>query len=201
MFSKWKADYERLWNTCVISTAHTAEIKTNADRISKNKARYEALAAELKAEIPHITWWIIGVIHHMEATCDFTKYQHNGEKLGAVTKKVPKGLLFHTWEESALDASRKHLKELDGSIARVLYILEGFNGYGHRLYREPVKTPYLWSYTNHYKKGKYIEVWVDKVKKTGKPGYVSQWKPELVSKQCGTAAILKYLATTKAITI
>ena len=33
----------------------------------------------------------------------------------------------------------------------------GFNGWGYRLYHPNVKTPYLWSYTDKYSKGKYIE--------------------------------------------
>lgn len=188
IFPEHRADYEKLWQTCIIKPAYQAEVQKYALRITANRARYEALATKLKAEIPHIAWWIIGLIHHMEAGCDFGKYQHNGEKLGAVTKLVPKGILFHTWEESAIDASRRHLKGLDGSIAKVLAVLEGFNGYGYRLYHPEVKTPYLWSYTNHYSKGKYIE---EKDPATGK--YVVRWKPDLVSKQCGIAAVLKHL--------
>ncbi len=194
VFSEHKADYELLWKTCVIKKEREIEIKNLADRILKNKARYVALASQLKSEIPHIEWWIIGLIHHMEAGCDFGKYQHNGEKLGAITKKVPKGILFKTWEESAIDASRRHLKVLDGGIARVLAVIEGFNGYGYRLYHPNVKTPYLWSYTNHYTKGKYVEYLVRGV-------YRSKWEPELVSKQCGVVAILKYLHANGHITI
>ena len=186
-YAAHKDDYLHLWRTCVVKEEHKPEVARLAERIRKGKARYQAVADKLKAEIPHITWWIIGVIHHMEAGCDFRKYQHNGQKLGVKTTIVPKGILFHTWEESAIDASRRHLKGLDGSIEKVLAPLEGFNGYGYRIYHNDVKTPYLWSYTNHYKAGKYIE------EKDASGRMVVRWKPELVSKQCGIAAIMKFL--------
>lgn len=193
VFADHKADYEQLWKSCSVRLEHIAEVKKYADRIAKGKLRYEAIAKKLKAEIPHITWWIIGVIHHMEAGCDFNRYQHNGEKVGTVTKMVPKGKVFMTWEESAIDASRAHLKGLDGTIAKTLALLEGFNGYGYRLYHPDVKTPYLWSYTNQYSRGKYIE------ERDAAGIFHTKWKPDLVSKQCGIAAILKLMEATKLI--
>lgn len=179
IFAVHKADYERLWATAVIKKEWEVAASSLAKRIILGKSRYEAVANALRKEIPYIEWWIIGVIHHMEAGCDFNKYQVNGEKVGTVTKLVPKGLKFDTWEESAIYGSRKHLKELDGSRGRLLALLEGFNGYGYRLYHPLVKSPYLWSGTQHYVKGKYAA--------DGK------WDGNLVSKQCGIVPILKKL--------
>jgi lysozyme family protein len=187
IFSEHKADYEKLWSTCKIDPAHLPEVKQLAERILAGKPRYEALAKRLRSEIPGMQWWILGVIHHMEAGCNFAKYQHNGELLGKVTTLKPAGKLFHHWEDSAIDASRMLLKGLDGTMPKLLSLLEGFNGYGYRLWRT-VKSPYLWSYSNHYTKGKYIEV-KDPITRKAK----SVWKPDLISKQCGTAVILKYL--------
>jgi lysozyme family protein len=164
--------------------------------VLQGKSQYEVVAAGLLSEIPHITWWILGIIHLMEANCDFSKYQHNGEPLGQRTQKVPQGILFYCWKDSAVDASRRQLKALDGSITRCLFTLEGFNGYGYLLYHSDVNSPYLWSYTNEYTKGKYVEE-IDPT--TGK--YVSKWQPDLISQQCGCAAVLKYLVATNQIAI
>jgi lysozyme family protein len=46
-----------------------------------------------------------------------------------------------------------------------------------------VLTPYLWSFTNHYTKGKFVA--------DGK------FDANAVSKQCGAAAILKLMLTSK----
>jgi hypothetical protein len=61
----------------------------------------------------------------------------------------------------------------------ILFKLEGFNGFGYRTKHPDVLTPYLWSFTNHYTKGKFTS--------DGK------FDPNAVSKQCGAAAILKAL--------
>jgi len=61
----------------------------------------------------------------------------------------------------------------------ILGTLEDFNGRGYIKYHPDVLTPYLWSKTNHYVKGKYAS--------DGK------FDPELVDKQVGVAAIYKYL--------
>jgi len=58
--------------------------------------------------------------------------------------------------------------------------LEGFNGFGYRTRHPEVLIPYLWSFTNHYQKGKFVA--------DGK------FDPNAVSKQCGAAAILKPLS-------
>ena len=49
-----------------------------------------------------------------------------------------------------------------------------------------VLTPYLWSFSNHYKKGKFV--------KDGK------FDPEFVSKQCGAAVILKLMSAENDVT-
>ena len=159
------------------------------------KNRYQAVANKLMTDLPHIQWWLIGVIHHMEANCNFGRYQQNGAPVGEVSQIFPKGILFSNWEDSALAASRKQLTGLDGTIARTLAILEGFNGYGYRLFHPDVNSPYLWSYTNQYTKGKYIE------EKDLAGVYQVLWKPNLVSQQCGIAAILKNLQARKEITV
>lgn len=186
-YEEHKKDYENLWATCSIRPEHEKAVKALADRILKGRTQYEKVANMLAGELPHISWWIIGVIHHMEAGCDFNKYQQNGAPVGQVSKIVPKGIIFDSWEDSALAASRDELTGLDGTIAKTLAVLEGFNGYGYRLFHQDVKSPYLWSFTNHYTKGKYVE------EKDAAGVYRVRWKPDLVSQQCGIAAILENL--------
>ncbi len=96
----------------------------------------------------------------MEASQNFTRHLHNGDPLTARTRQVPAGRPRtgnppFTWEASATDALT-----LDGfnswtdwTVAGALFKLERFNGSGYRLYHPQVKSPYLWSFSNHYTEG------------------------------------------------
>ena len=89
----------------------------------------------------------------------------------------------YTWEESAIDALTQGGKNLDKvkdwSLPAQLWQIERYNGFGYRQNYPDVLTPYLWSGTNHYTKGKFIS--------DGK------WDANAVSKQIGAAALLKIL--------
>ena len=67
----------------------------------------------------------------------------------------------------------------DWSLERLLYELEGYNGWGYRLFHAHVKSPYLWSFSNHYTSGKYVAD--------------GRWSDTAVSRQCGAALIIKRL--------
>src|SRR5206468_849198 len=86
------------------------------------------------------------------------------------------------WEESAGDAlSMKGLSpQTDWSLAGTLYQLERYNGWGYRLFHPYVLSPYLWSFSNHYKSGKYVAD--------------GTWSDTAVSKQCGAVALLRRMA-------
>lgn len=71
----------------------------------------------------------------------------------------------------------------DWSIPGMLYTLEGYNGWGYRRYHPEVKSPYLWSGSNHYASGKYVAD--------------GTWSRSAVSAQCGTATLLRRIAETE----
>jgi hypothetical protein len=66
--------------------------------------------------------------------------------------------------------------QTDWSLPAVLYRLEAFNGYGYRNVKPPINSPYLWSFSNQYTKGKFV---ADHV-----------YDANAVSDQCGSAVIL-----------
>jgi lysozyme family protein len=186
-------DYWLMFLDCRVQDEKLAEVTKLANTVTSNRQRYEQVARSLGT----MPWWFVGLIHAMEASLNFTKHLHNGDPLTARTKQVPAGRPVdnpkgnpkegpsaknpYTWEESAQDALRlKGLdKWTDWTIRASLYKLEAYNGWGYRLYHPTVPSPYLWSYTNHYSKGKYAA--------DGK------WSANLVSKQPGAAAILRIL--------
>ncbi|WP_434050656.1 MAG: D-Ala-D-Ala carboxypeptidase family metallohydrolase [Roseibium sp.] len=150
-----------------------------------DKHRYETVSSALG-----VPWWFIAAIHLLESGRNFKRHMHNGDKLTARTVHVPKGRPVagsppFTWEESATDAMKlkNFHKRTDWSLARALYRLEAYNGFGYR--SKGIPTPYLWSLTSLYTKGKYASDGV--------------FDPNLVSKQCGAAAFMRGLVEIGAI--
>lgn len=177
-----RSEYENLFNSCIINSAKSASVEKSIDGIMQGNARYRAVGDELG-----IPWFVIGVIHNMEASLNFTKHLHNGDPLKARTIHVPDGRPKNgsppfTWEESAIDAlSMRGLNKVkDWSLAGALYQIESYNGWGYRLYHPHVLSPYLWSFSNQYISGKYIED--------------GTWSDMAISKQCGAAVILRRMA-------
>lgn len=180
-----RREYEKLFNTCSIRQERSNAVDQIVKNLQANKGRYENVGDSLG-----IPWGFIAVIHNMESSLNFTKHLHNGDPLTARTVQVPKdrpkkGLPPFSWEDSARDAlTLKGLgSQTDWSLAGILYQLERYNGWGYRLYHQHVFSPYLWSYSNHYKSGKYIAD--------------GTWSDTAVSRQCGAAVLLRRMAETE----
>lgn len=181
-----RPEYEKLWNSCYIKPENWHRTQEIVAKIRVNRSRYRALAQKI-----NVPWFFVAVIHNMESSLQFTRHLHNGDSLKGRTINVPKGRpidppiggwgVGYTWEESAIDALK--LKDFDKvkdwSLAAQLWQLEKYNGFGYRQYHPEVLTPYLWSGTDLYIKGKYTS--------DGK------WDGEAVSTQIGVAALLQVL--------
>lgn len=177
------AEYQRLFDTCVIKPEKLPEIKPIVTRILRGKDRYEALANRV-----NIPWHFIGITHSLEADNDFQKHLHNGDPLAARTVRVPAGRprIWNPpsdWESSAIDALSKFATWTDWSVPGMLFKIEGFNGYGYHRSDININSPYLWSFSNHYTKGKFIAD--------------HKYSPTAVSKQCGAAILLRRLTETQ----
>ena len=177
-----RADYGRLFDTCIIRENRTAEVESIVGAMVSNLRRYQQVADVL--EMP---WFVISVIHLMEASLRFDRHLHNGDPLTERTTHVPpgrprKGTPPFTWEESATDALRLERMDRwsDWSVPGTLYKLEGYNGWGYRKYHPEVLSPYLWSGSNHYTRGKYVA-----------DGTFSN---SAVSRQIGAAVVLRRMA-------
>lgn len=177
-----RAEYQQLFDTCQIKADAARTVDRLATQIIANEARYRSVADPLG-----IPWYVVGVIHAMEAGLDFKCHLHNGDPLTARTVQVPAGRPRtgtppFTWEESATDALTldKYPQWTDWSIPGILFKWETYNGWGYRTHHPEVKSPYLWSCTSQYSCGKYV-----------KDGL---WSATAVSKQVGAAALLRRLA-------
>jgi lysozyme family protein len=174
-----RREYTLLFGSCFVRPARKAVADRTARALAANRARYQKVGDALG-----VPWYVVAVIHSLESGGDFTRHLHNGDPLAARTVHVPagrpaKGNPPFTWEQSATDALRGLARWKDWSIPGVLYQLEAYNGWGYRNRRPPVPSPYLWSFSNHYTRGKYV---ADR-----------RFSPTAVSQQCGAAVLLKRL--------
>ncbi len=170
--------YGKLFQSMVIRAEWKERAEYAAKLIVSSKTRYQTVE-----KVTRTPWFIIGLIHLMESECNFKTHLHNGDSLSARTKQVPRGRPVKGnppfgWEESAVDALEydRILPPLN-TIDEQLFALEKFNGLGYR--KKGINSPYLWSGSNHYTKGKYVA--------DGRFDY------NAVSKQLGAAVVLKVL--------
>lgn len=153
-FETLQDDYARLWSTMEIRAERTKGVTLIAQKLLAHKAIYQEV--ETATGVP---WFVIAALHERESGADFSTYLGNGEPLNQVTRLVPRGRgPFATWPDGAIDALKvDHLDEVrDWTAARACYEIEKFNGFGYRDHHAEVKSPYLWSFSNHYTQGKYI---------------------------------------------
>lgn len=174
-------DYCRLWRALAVRAERRADALAMARRILAGAERYRAV--ERICEVP---WYVVGIIHALEADLSWTCHLHNGDPLVARTVHVPAGRPLagsppYSWEESAIDAmDYDRLSEVtDWSIPRIAYELEGYNGWGYRRYHPDVLSPYLWAGSAHYAGGKYASD--------------GRWDGSLVSGQIGAMVLLRAL--------
>lgn len=168
---------QQLFDTMIPNPGIQAAVSRKTGTMLQNKERYAAIARRFVN--PGLKWWLIAVIHEMECTQNFNCYLGNGQRLNMVTTIVPAGRgPFQSFEDGAIDALKLQGidRVTDWSMGNVLYILEGYNGYGYSKYHN-MNSPYLWSGCNHYEKGKYTND--------------GHFDPNAVSGQVGIALMLK----------
>lgn len=177
-----RAQYDQLFNICDIRPDRAKDVASLLAGIDKGRKRYAGIETALG-----IPWFFVGVVHCMESSLNFSYHLHNGDPLSARTVQVPSGRPSagdppFTWEQSATDALtlRKLDQWHDWTVPGLLYKLEEYNGFGYRLRHPEVLSPYLWSYSNHYTRGKYVSD--------------GTFSPTAVSRQCGAAVLLRRMA-------
>jgi lysozyme family protein len=178
--AKTATEYDRMWADMRISQEHLATIERDSGKILVNKAQYEAVS-----QASGVPWFVIGLIDQMEAGGGCKAHLHNGDPLSGRTIHVPAGRPPapaeppFTWEQSALDALQFEGfdKIKSWPLAVIAGSLEKYNGMGY--HARGVPSPYLWSFSNQYKSGKFVKDHV--------------YDPNAVSEQAGALPILKAL--------
>ncbi len=128
--------------------------------IVRNRDRYLVIEHQRLNGMP---WFYVAGIHERESSRNFTCHLSEGSPLIHRTIYVPKGRLPYadppyTFEQGAEDALYvlEHENVVNWSdYDASLYAIEAYNGLGYKLYHPDVKSPYVWSGTSLYTRGKY----------------------------------------------
>ena len=177
LFEALRDEYSRLWQGMKIHDDKIGVLDKIGARLIANKARYQAVS-----DATSVPWFIIATLHEREASGNFHCHLHNGDPLDARTRHVPSGrppppaTPPFSWEQSAADALA-----LDGlasvsnwSVERACYEIELYNGFGYR--RHGSHSPYLWSFSNNYVSGKYVQD--------------GEWSASAIDAQCGVMPLI-----------
>lgn len=172
------AEYLGLYRGCVIRPEKAALVDGIIDAIQVGRAEYKGVGEALG-----VPWYVIAIIHSLESSLRFDRHLHNGDPLTGRTVHEPKGRPTtgsppFTWVASATDALKSHgfHQWEDWSVPGILFKLEEYNGTGYRHLSRRINSPYLWSFSNQYSKGKFVAD--------------SAYSADAVSQQCGAAVLL-----------
>jgi lysozyme family protein len=180
-YAQIKDEYQAWFDACEVRPGQQGAVDYYVKKLTQGQPSYEQVGQDLNG----IPWYFIGVIHGMECGFNFNGHMHNGDPLSARTVHVPAGRPQtgappFTWRQSARDAliMKGFQQVTDWSMPHILYFLELYNGMGYRM--RGAATPYLWSFSNLYSAGKFVQD--------------GHFDPDAVSKQCGAALMLKAVA-------
>jgi lysozyme family protein/peptidoglycan hydrolase-like protein with peptidoglycan-binding domain len=181
-FQSLKSEYEADWANLTIRPSRLDEANAAARRAISGKTTYQQI--EQRTGVP---WTFVALCHYRESDFDFDTYLGNGQSLHRVTTLVPKGRgPFATFADGAVDALRiqDFVGASDWGIARMLFRLEAFNGFGY--HAKSVNSPYLYGGSTLYgppdaRAGKYVRDHV--------------FDPSFVDTQLGTAVVLRAMMT------
>lgn len=155
-FKQLQKGYENLYGEMKIRPSWVSRIDEKAMLIISNKYLYIDISKQTG-----VPWQVIGVIHLMEADCDFNCHLHNGDSLRHRTVNEPKNRPLtgdgpFNFNDSAIDALKYDgfVGEFDWTPEFIAYMLEKYNGMGY--FTHNINSPYLWSGTNLYISGKFV---------------------------------------------
>lgn len=143
------------WNKAKLTRG--PEFTKPAQKAVANKERYLSIAR--RSGMPDIAWVFIAVSHYRESSFDFSRSLAQGDPWNRVSTHVPAGRgPFSSFEDAAVDAlvncAPYAARLKDWSIGGMLTNLERYNGVGYA--NKGIPSPYIWSGTDQYQKGKYI---------------------------------------------
>lgn len=153
-----QAANQRRWAVARIQSARKAEFVATANRLCKPQNVAYFKDAETRTGVP---WFVVAVIKEREAGSDptFLKNIAQGDPWNKPSIHVPKGRgPFASWIDAAIDALSRCAPYAsswkDWTPGGAMTLLEQYNGLGY--FNKGLPSPYVWSGTDQYARGKYI---------------------------------------------
>jgi len=167
------ADNARRWSRAKMVRGD--EFAAVARKLVAARSRYQIVAA--RTGVP---WFVIAVIHQRESSQNWSASLAQGDPWNRISTHVPKGRgPFKSWEDAAVDAlvncPPQAARNDDWSAGGTLTLLERYNGLGYA--NRGLPSPYIWSGTDQYVRGKYVADGV--------------FDPNVVDRQLGCAGLLR----------
>lgn len=166
------------WRTARVNPRYSIALDKLVERYRRHETTYRQIEAMREHGVPAP---VLFGLHYRESDADFSCHPHEGSPLTHRTRYVPKGRPTgdppFTFLQSAEDAyyGYEHLeKRAWHEPGAVCYWSESFNGLGYM--KRGRVSPYVWSGTDAYQRGKYVAD--------------GRYDPLFVDKQLGVAAIL-----------
>lgn len=161
-----------------------AAVKRAASMLG-HKAQYQRIAEEIMQRHQlHVPWWAIPLVHERECVRGVDNWDCNiaqGELYNIKSRIIPHSGPFVSFNAAAMDALVVQAPQLakwnNWSLGGVATINEMYNGTGYA--KRGLPSPYVWSGTNIYVKGKYV--------RDGK------YDPNAIDTQIGVIVTLKAL--------
>lgn len=158
-----KTDLEAMYHHANVLSPMAHEAQVMAYRVRDNRRDYEVVAKHTG-----IPWQDIGVMHMRECGCDMDKSLADGSPLHSMS-------FIQEATETMLD--RLQYVAAPHTLGDRLYLIESHNGFSYR--GHGIFSPYLWSGTQFYTKGKFPRD--------------HYFDPNVVDAQIGCVAVLKVL--------
>ena len=161
-FARQKSVEAGRWAAMHIKSARLAAFHQVAAKLIGNKPIYQRIEAHLVGLGKGVPWWVIAVIDERESGGHCNAQLGQGDPLGYVSTHVPAGrgpffgadAFDRSCYDALIDCAPHAALWADWTAGGVMCILEQYNGEGYWLHGMP--SPYLWSGTDQYARGKYV---------------------------------------------
>lgn len=117
-------------------------------KMRSNQSRYEAVSKRLEPK--KVPWEVIAAIHYRECSGRFDQYLHQGDPIWKPSRRVPKWVLFHNWEDAAVDAIRREryfpMNTADKNwLVNIAAYAESYNWPAYK--NRGKNSPYVWAWS------------------------------------------------------
>lgn len=142
------------WDRAKVKAVSKSSFASVAKKLVAAKDRYQDIEASTG-----VPWFVIAVIHQRESSQRWDRSIAQGDPWNKKSTHVPKGRgPFGSFEEAAIDALNNcapyAARWKDWSAGGTMTLLEHYNGLGYA--NRGLPSPYIWSGTDQYVKGKYV---------------------------------------------